>query len=157
MIIDVIGSGIARGASGSTRPEAQALGAHQHTFCKHLKRVLSRNFDQSMFKNAYFLNSASGAPSPNPRLLPAALRPQTPALLLSPTITSLSSSFLALNAFYYPKKRIEITTAVMLCFCFLRSFAPIFHFKLCSFCWQGAQDYSLPQGAGYPSYATGHR
>jgi len=33
------------------------------------------------------------------------LRPQTPVLLLSPTITSLSSSFLALNAFYYPKKK----------------------------------------------------
>jgi len=32
------------------------------------------------------------------------LRPQTPALLLSSTITTLSSLFLALNAFYYPKK-----------------------------------------------------
>jgi len=31
-------------------------------------------------------------------------RPQTPALLLLPTITTLSSLFLALNAFYYPKK-----------------------------------------------------
>jgi len=43
----------------------------------------------------------------------------------------------------------------MSCFCIFHVFAPIFHFKLCSFCWQGAQDYSLPQGAGYPSYATG--
>jgi len=43
----------------------------------------------------------------------------------------------------------------MFCFCFFRTFVPIFHFKLCSFYWQGSQDYSLPQGAGYPSYATG--
>jgi len=39
-------------------------------------------------------------------------------------------------------------------FCFLRTFALIFHFRLCSFCWRGAQEYFLPQGAGYPSYAT---
>jgi len=38
-------------------------------------------------------------------------------------------------------------------FCFFRAFSPIFHFKLCSFCkWQ---QYFLPPGAGYPSYATG--
>jgi len=30
-------SGVARGASGGTRPGAQALGAHQHTFCSHSK------------------------------------------------------------------------------------------------------------------------
>jgi len=43
------------GASGCTRPAAQALGAHHHTFCSHLKRILSRNLDQSMPKIAYFL------------------------------------------------------------------------------------------------------
>jgi len=37
-----------KGASGGTRPGAQALGAHQHAFCSHLKRVLSRNLGQSM-------------------------------------------------------------------------------------------------------------
>jgi len=36
------------------RRGAQALGAHQYTFCSHLKSILSRNFDQSMLKNAYF-------------------------------------------------------------------------------------------------------
>jgi len=42
------------------------------------------------------------------------LRPQTLAFLLSTNITSLSSSFLALNAFYYPKKKNKITTANVL-------------------------------------------
>jgi len=66
---------------------------------------LSRNLDQSMLKNAYFLGktvkivSASEAPPPNPRLPPAA-GPQTSALLLPLTITTFSSSFLVLNAFY---------------------------------------------------------
>jgi len=31
-----------------------ALGTHQHTFCSHLIRVLSRNLNQSMLKNANF-------------------------------------------------------------------------------------------------------
>jgi len=42
------------GQVGGTRPEAQALGAHQHTFCSHLKRILSRNLDQSMLKMCIF-------------------------------------------------------------------------------------------------------
>jgi len=37
--ISVAYSGVARGASGDTRPGAQALGAQQHTFCSHFKRV----------------------------------------------------------------------------------------------------------------------
>jgi len=28
----------------------------------------------------------------------------------------------------------------------LRTLSPIFHFKLCTFCWQGAQEYFLAQG-----------
>jgi len=35
--------------------------------------------------------------------------------------------------------------------------APIFHFKLCSFCWWSAQKSHLPMAAGYPSYTTGKR
>jgi len=34
-----IRSGVARGESGGTRSGAQALGAQQHTFCSHFKRV----------------------------------------------------------------------------------------------------------------------
>jgi len=33
----LLSSGIAREASGGTRPGAQALRAHQHTFCSYLK------------------------------------------------------------------------------------------------------------------------
>jgi len=43
------------GSSGSTRPEAQVMGAQQHTFAVILNVFLSRNLDQSMLKNAYFL------------------------------------------------------------------------------------------------------
>jgi len=65
-----------------------------------------------MLKNAYFLEKAVknclsvGGSAPEPPFASGGwgLRPQIPALLLSPTITSLSSSCLALNAFYYPKK-----------------------------------------------------
>jgi len=44
------GSGVAwgRGASGGTRPGTQALGAHHHAFCSHLKTRLKQNLDQSM-------------------------------------------------------------------------------------------------------------
>jgi len=65
-----------------------------------------------MFKNVYFLEKTvknrlsieSSAPEPPFVSGGLGLYTQTSALLLSPTITSLSSSFLALNAFYYPKK-----------------------------------------------------
>jgi len=90
---------------------------------------------------------------PTPRLSPAA-GSSAPALLFSPTITTLSSSFLALNAFYSLEKE-QNNYSKYSVFCFFRTFAPIFHFKLSSFCWQGAHNYSLSQGAGYPSYATG--
>jgi len=64
------------GASGSTRPGAQALGAHQHTFFSHLKRVLSRNFGQSIcLKMRIFLQNncknrlSVGGSAPETRLL----------------------------------------------------------------------------------------
>jgi len=38
-------SGVAKGgASGGTRPGAQALGAHQHAFCSHLKTRFKQKF-----------------------------------------------------------------------------------------------------------------
>jgi len=53
---DEIDGSVVAGGGGKwgTRPGAQAFGAHQHTFCSHLKSVLSRNFDQNMLKNAIF-------------------------------------------------------------------------------------------------------
>jgi len=45
----------------------------------------------------------------------------------------------------------------MFYFHFFRTFAPIFHFKFCKFYDGGAQEYFLPEGARYPSYATGVR
>jgi len=37
-------SGVARGTSGGMRPGAQALGAHQHTFCSHFKAHFLQSF-----------------------------------------------------------------------------------------------------------------
>jgi len=56
-------------ASGGTCPEAQVLGEHQHTFFRHSKRVLSRNFNQSMFKNAYFGEKTDSIECSAPELL----------------------------------------------------------------------------------------
>jgi len=90
-------------------------GAHQHTFCSHLKMRFKQiaYLDERMPKNVYFWNenlkitSVSGAPPPNPCLLLGAGSPQTLTLLvlLLLSIASLSSSFLALNAFYSPQKK----------------------------------------------------
>jgi len=57
---------------------ARALGRNSTLFAVILNVFLIRNLDQSMLKNASFLGktvkivSASGAPSPNPHLPPAA-------------------------------------------------------------------------------------
>jgi len=53
---------------------------------------LSRNLDQSMLENAYYL----GKNCKN-RL---SVNPQTPVLLFPPTIITLSSLFLVVNTFY---------------------------------------------------------
>jgi len=75
-----------RQQGGSARPGVQALGAHQHTFCSRLKRVLSRNLDQRMLKVRIFLEKktknrlsvggpaseppfSSGGSSPDPRVV----------------------------------------------------------------------------------------
>jgi len=42
-----LSSGVARGATGGTRPEVQALGAHQHTSAVILNVYLSRNLSQN--------------------------------------------------------------------------------------------------------------
>jgi len=119
-------SGVARGASGGTRAGAQALEAHQHTFCSHLKRILCRNLDKNMLKNAYFLEKkhknclSVGGSTPEPPLAP---RPCVLAL-----------------AYYYNFVKIISSTKCGLLpskgnnFCFFQIFAPIFHFELCSFC-----------------------
>jgi len=103
-----------------------------------------------MLKNTYFLEKvvknrlSVGGSAPESPWPPAAgaSAPRPP-----PTITTLSSSFLALSLVYYLQKKKNK-------FCIFQFFAAIFHFKLCSFCWQEAQKYFMPQGAGYlfPSY-----
>jgi len=61
-----------------------------------------------MLKNAYFYGKKckNWLSAPEPPLAPGGweLRPQTPALLLLPNVTTLSGSFLALSAFYYEQK-----------------------------------------------------
>jgi len=89
-------SGIAGGGKWGHAPR----GASTHLFCP-LKSVLSRNFDQSMLKNGYFgektvkISSASGLCPRTPFASGGWGRiPQTPALILSPAITTVDSSIL---------------------------------------------------------------
>jgi len=84
---------------GSTCPGAQALRVHQHTFCSHLKRRFSAKFRPKYAYKCVFFEKKT-------LIAAVSLFPQTLALLLSPTITTLLSLFLALNAFCYYRKRI---------------------------------------------------
>jgi len=61
-----------------------------------------------MLKNAYFLGKLQKS------YQRGGFRPQTSALLLPPTITTLSSSFLVINAFYSSQKKNQVTTANVL-------------------------------------------
>jgi len=124
-----------------TRLGAQALDAHQHTLFRQIKStIFSRNLSQKMPKNGCFKKSckiatASGAQPPNSRWLPAAgnsaLRPYSITPLIDMYLSR--SAFLKLNLFYYFEKWTKVTNSKW--FSFFRAFAPIFHFKLCSFCW----------------------
>jgi len=96
-------------------------GCNSTLFAAFLNVFLSRNLDQSMLKNAYFLGkncknrlSVEGsAPEPPFASSGWGLRPQTTAFLLPPTITNLSSSFLVLNAFFRSKEN-QVTTVLQL-------------------------------------------
>jgi len=89
-----------------------------------------------MLKNAYFLEKdVKNRLSVGSSALESPLA--TPALLLLPTVITLSSSFLALNTVYSLKKKNK--------FRFFKIFEAIFHFKLCSFCWQVRKNISCPR------------
>jgi len=73
---------------------------------------------------------------------------QTLTLLLPPTITALSSSFLVLNVFYYPKKKNKITTVNMFCFCFFRTFHLLLTSNSAVFVDRGSKNISCPRTQG---------
>jgi len=85
------------------------LGAQQQIFAVILNVFLRRNLDQNMLKNAYFLGKTVKIVSASFAFASSGwgLRPQTPTLLLPPTITTLSSFFLVLNEFYFAQKSIK--------------------------------------------------
>jgi len=140
-------SSVARGKWGM-RPEAQALGAHQHTFCSHSKMRFKQKFRLNYALKCVFLEKSwknclsIGSSAPNPSFASGGwgLHSQTPMLSHPPTITTLSNSFLM-----HPQRKI---TEVNVCFCFISTFAPIFRFKLCSFCWRGCKNISCPRTQG---------
>jgi len=55
---------------------------------------------------------------------------------------------------FIPLKKVQNNYRICFDFTSSRTFVPIFHFVLCSFCSKQAQEYFLPQGAGYRRYAT---
>jgi len=137
-----------REASGDTHPGAQALGVNQHTLFIHLKWVLKQKFRPEYVHKCVFFEKNKTLKSPqrllNPHWSPAAERsvPQTPALLLSPSGIALASAFLTLYAYLLLQKITEVTDSK---YSFASSpFAPIFHFKLCSFLGGGVKIFFAP-------------
>jgi len=103
------------GASGGTRLVAQDLGAHQQAFYSHLNTRFEQKFRTNYTLKCVFFekktknNLSVEGSAPDPLFASGGwwLHPQTPVILLPFTVTILSSSFLTLNAFYYPQKRAE--------------------------------------------------
>jgi len=65
----------------------------------------------------------------------------------------LSSSYLTLNAVSLPSKKKKITTVNVLLL-ILPHFCAYLSLQTLQFLLTWAQEYFLPQGAGYPNYAT---
>jgi len=126
--LSITSSGVARGGQvGARALGRRPWGRNSTLFAAILNVFLSRNLDQSKLKNVYFLrknckNRLSIEGSALELCLPPA---ETPALLLPPTITTLSSLFLVLNAFYSAQKKKQVTSAKF-CLSFFRIFASIF-------------------------------
>jgi len=140
------------GASGGTRPGAQALGAHQYTFCSHLKTRLSRNLGQNMLKNA--LEKLQKLPQRRELRLRTPLayggwgfRPQIPALLLPPTMAILSRSFLMLNTIYYSSKKKQNNYSII-CSAFTSSVLLHLFFTLQFLLTGGRKSVSCPRAQG---------
>jgi len=108
----VLGSGVATGGGEG--------GSHQHTFCNHLKTCFKqKSRSKYVIKMRIFLDnckiaSASGLRPRTPLAGSSAPPPQTPAFFLPLTITTLSSSFLALKRVLFLSKRNKITTVNVL-------------------------------------------
>jgi len=128
-IIIMVGSGVASGGQvGERALGRRPWGRNSTLFAVILNVFLSRNLD------------------PQRR----GLRPEPPfpALLLPSTITTFSSSFLVLNAFYSAQKEPSNYYKKMFCLCFFCTFAPIFLFKLCKFVEGGRKNISCPRTQG---------
>jgi len=105
-----------------------------------------------MLKNAYFLEkktvkivSASGAP-PDPSFASGGWGP---ALLLPPTITTLSSSFLSVKCSFITLKKEQNNSSKMFCFWFFRTLVPIFSLQtLQVFVEGGRKNISCPKAQG---------
>jgi len=133
------------GQVGARTPGRKPWGRINTLFQPFKNVYLRKNLDQNMSKTLYFwkttikIAAASG------------IHPQTPGCYSRLLLQLCRCAFQALNAFYcYRKSAKEITANVLLSLLF----APIF-ISRSAILLVGAQKYFLPQGAGYPSYATG--
>jgi len=90
-----------------------------------------------MLKNAYFLEKTAKSSQR------WGIYPRIPAFFLSPTITTLSSLILALNALYYPSKNNKIT-AINVLISVLPHFCSYLSIQILQFWLTGVQEYFLP-------------
>jgi len=93
-----------------------------------------------MLKNVYFLEntvkivSASGAPSPNLRLPPATGAPPQAARVVTLSYYYNFIEFVSsIQCVSLSSKKDKMTPVHVFCFYIFRTFAPIFHFKICRF------------------------
>jgi len=141
-------TGIAGRSSGSMRPRAQILETHQHTLFRQLRNAsFSRNFGQNMPKKMHFFEKAVN--SPQCRGLRSriwltsggwGILPQTPTLLFQLIDIDLSKCVSSVKHILLFQKINKSNKQKMLCFCVVCTFAHIFHFKICSFCWVGRKN-----------------
>jgi len=97
---------------------------------------------RTFWKKTVKIAAASGTPPSNLRLTSPGV--VTPAYYLQLAAIKLCS-FVG-NAFYCNSKK--RTTTVNILLLLLRTFASIFHFKFCNFCWLGCKNISCPQALG---------
>jgi len=85
------------------------------------------------FKKAVKIASASGVPPKNPRLPPVAGEFPVPRVVTPVYYYNLVEFVSNVKYVPVPSKKNK-TTPVNVLLCFFRTLAPIYHFKLCSFC-----------------------
>jgi len=111
----VLVNSVVAGGGGGMRPEAQALGVHQYTFCSHLKTHLKQKFRA---KYAYYGKKHKNCFSVRPPLASSA----RPLCCYSCLLLQLCQVFFSTKCVLLPTKKKKITTVNVLLLLLLHLF-----------------------------------